>query len=233
MVFSAHYDAFGLLNGKIYNGAADNALGSAEMLAVARAFSKMKFKPKRSLVFMAVTGEEYGLIGSRRWVANPTWDLQKVAAVMNLDGIGTEVFGPVKSIVGFGAEFSTLGPVFGDAAKAYGVEIMPDPVPDEGVFRALRSLLICAKRHSGADADGRAPRIERGDCQTDCYDWMKANYHQPSDDISQTWNWTGPKTVADIMAIVGLRVAQQPDMPMWLPTSPYGTLKRGDHLGGN
>jgi Zn-dependent M28 family amino/carboxypeptidase len=55
-------------------------------------------------VFLSLTGEEHGLLGSKHWVANPTWDLQKVAGVMNLDGIGTEVFGPVKNIVGFGAE---------------------------------------------------------------------------------------------------------------------------------
>jgi hypothetical protein len=132
--FTAHYDAYGLLNGKIYNGAADNALGSAEMLAAARAFAKMKVKPKRSLVFLSVTGEEHGLLGSKHWIANPTWELQKVAGVMNLDGIGTEIFGAVRNMVGFGAQYSTLGSMLDDVAKSYGISIMSDPLPEEGIF---------------------------------------------------------------------------------------------------
>ncbi|MEK7855774.1 MAG: M28 family peptidase, partial [Acidobacteriota bacterium] len=104
VVFSAHYDAYGKDNGKTYFGAADNALGTAEMLAVAEAFSKASQKPKRSLVFVAVTGEEYGLYGSKYWAKNPTWDVKKIAANLNLDGIGSEVYGPVKTMVGYGAE---------------------------------------------------------------------------------------------------------------------------------
>ena len=97
-MFSAHYDAYGMENGKIYHGAADNALGVAEMLAVAEAFSKMPEKPKRSLVFIAVTGEEYGLYGSRYWAKKPTWDIKKVSANLNLDGVGTEVYAPSKHL---------------------------------------------------------------------------------------------------------------------------------------
>ena len=67
VLFSAHYDAYGIENGQIYNGAADNALGTSEMLAVAEAYSKMSEKPKRSMIFLAVTGEEYGLYGSKYW----------------------------------------------------------------------------------------------------------------------------------------------------------------------
>ena len=228
--FTAHYDAYGMLNGKIYNGAADNALGNAEMLAVARGFSKMKVKPKRSLVFMSVTGEEHGLLGSKRWVANPTWDLQKVAAVMNLDGIGTEVFGPVKTIVGYGAEFSTLGPMLNDAAKVYGINVMPDPIPSEGIFQRSDHYSFVERGIPGLMLMG-APEGDKDAIVKQIYAWMKLNYHQPSDDIYKTWHWEGAKAVADIMALVGLRVAQQADMPAWVATSPYGKLKRGDRLG--
>ena len=230
VVFTAHYDAYGKLNGKIYNGAADNALGNAEMLAVARAFSKLKVKPKRSLVFMSVTGEEHGLLGSKRWVANPTWDLQKVAAVMNLDGIGTEVFGPVKTIVGYGAEFSTLGPMLNDAAKVYGINVMPDPIPSEGVFQRSDHYSFVERGIPGLMLMG-APEGDKDAIVKQIYAWMKLNYHQPSDDIYKTWHWEGAKAVADIMGLVGLRVAQQAEMPAWIATSPYGKLKRGDRLG--
>lgn len=228
--FTAHYDAYGVLNGKIYNGAADNALGNAEMLAVARAFSKMKVKPKRSLVFMSVTGEEHGLLGSKRWVASPTWDLQKVAAVMNLDGIGTEVFGPVKSVVGYGAEFSTLGPMLNDAAKVYGINVMPDPIPSEGIFQRSDHYSFVERGIPALMLMG-APEGDKDAIVKQIYAWMKVNYHQPSDDVYKTWHWEGAKAVADIMALVGLRVADQAEMPTWVATSPYGKLKRGDRLG--
>ena len=228
--FTAHYDAYGVLNGKIYNGAADNALGNAEMLAVARSFAKMKVKPKRSLVFMSVTGEEHGLLGSKRWVANPTWDLQKVAAVMNLDGIGTEVFGPVKTIVGYGAEFSTLGPMLQDAAKVYGINVMPDPIPSEGIFQRSDHYSFVERGIPALMLMG-APEGDKDAIVKQIYAWMKVNYHQPTDDVYKTWHWGGAKAVADIMALVGLRVAEQTEMPAWLPSSPYVKLKRGDRLG--
>jgi hypothetical protein len=228
--FTAHYDAYGLLNGKVYNGAADNALGNAEMLAVAGAFAKMKVKPKRSLVFMSVTGEEHGLLGSKRWVANPTWDLQKIAAVLNLDGIGTEVFGPVKNIVGYGAEFSSLGPMLHDTAKVYGINVMPDPVPSEGVFKRSDHYSFVERGIPALMLMG-APEGDKEAIVKQIYAWMEVNYHQPSDDVYQTWHWEGAKAVADIMGLIGLRVAQQPELPEWFPDSPYGKLKRGARLG--
>ena len=134
VLFSAHYDAYGMENGKIYPGAADNALGVAEMIAVAEAYSKMETKPKRSMIFLAVTGEEYGLYGSKYWAKNPTWKIKQVAANLNLDGIGTEVYAPVKTFVGFGAEHSSLGAMLADVSGAFGIKVIADPMPDEKIF---------------------------------------------------------------------------------------------------
>ncbi|HEX9423693.1 MAG TPA: M28 family peptidase [Pyrinomonadaceae bacterium] len=84
LVFSAHYDAYGLDNGRIYPGAADNALGTATITAIAealvKAFPTPASRPRRSIIFLSVTGEEYGLFGSEYWVQHPTWPLEKVAA---------------------------------------------------------------------------------------------------------------------------------------------------------
>ncbi|MEO6390644.1 MAG: M20/M25/M40 family metallo-hydrolase, partial [Pyrinomonadaceae bacterium] len=135
IVFTAHYDAFGTAaNGRVYPGAADNGLGVAEMLAVAEAFTSAPARPKRSIIFLAVTGEEYGGLGSEYWVGNPTWNIKRVAADLNLDGMGTEVYGPVKTIVGFGAEHSSLGPMLIDVVAANNLLIIPDPMPDEKAF---------------------------------------------------------------------------------------------------
>lgn len=227
IVFSAHYDAYGKENGKVYFGAADNALGTAEMLAVAEAFSKASTKPKRSLVFVAVTGEEYGLYGSKYWAKNPTWDVKKVAANLNLDGIGSEVYGPVKTMVGYGAEHSTLGAMLNDAAKQFGITVIPDPMPDEKVFyrsdhysfveRGIPALMIL-----GAPAGDKEVWIKR------IKDWEKTDYHQPGDTIQPNWVWEGPETVAEVMAILGWRISEAATMPSWLPTSRFAKMERGN-----
>ncbi|HEV7643295.1 MAG TPA: M20/M25/M40 family metallo-hydrolase [Pyrinomonadaceae bacterium] len=226
VIFSAHYDAYGVENGKTYPGAADNALGVAEMLSVAEAFGKHKVKPKRSLIFIAVTGEEYGLFGSKYWAQNPTWDIKKVAANLNLDGIGTEVYGPVKTFVGYGAEYSSLGGMMEDIAGSMEITVIPDPIPQEQVFyrsdhysfveRGVPSLMLM-----GAPA---------GDMMV----WMKkmeqferTDYHEPGDIIRPDWNWEGARTVALVMGIMGVRLSAAEKMPEWLPGSRFVKMERG------
>ncbi len=227
VIFTAHYDAYGIENGKIYNGAADNALGTSEMMAVAEAFSKIEPKPRRSMIFLAVTGEEYGLYGSKYWAKNPTWNIEKIAANLNLDGVGTEVFGPVKNIVGYGAEHSTLGNMLAEVTKSYGIKVMPDPRPEENFFTrsdhySFVERGIPALKLTGVNKETAKEFNETVEA------WEKLHYHQPSDDVMRNWHWEGAKTVADIMGILGLRIANQEKMPAWLATSIYGKLKRGN-----
>jgi len=227
VLFSAHYDAYGVENGKIYHGAADNALGVAEMLSVAEAYSKMATKPKRSMIFLAVTGEEYGLYGSKYWAKKPTWDIKKVAANLNLDGIGTEVYAPVKTFVGFGAEHSTLGTILTDVSNIYGIKVIPDPMPEEKIFlrsdhysfveRGVPALMLL-----GAPAGEAKAWIDRSK------EWEKTDYHQPGDTIQPNWAWEGAETVAEVMGIMGWRISETTAMPEWLSTSRFGKLKRGN-----
>lgn len=227
VLFSAHYDAYGMENGKIYPGAADNALGVAEMLAVAEAYSKMDVKPKRSMIFLAVTGEEYGLFGSKYWAKKPTWDIKKVAANLNLDGIGTEVYAPVKTFVGFGAEHSTLGAMLNDVSSVYGIKVIPDPVPEEKIFyrsdhysfveRGVPALMLL-----GAPEGDAQKWLDRS------REWEKTDYHNVGDVIQKDWDWGGAKTVAVVMGILGLRISDSAAMPAWLPTSRFGKLERGN-----
>jgi hypothetical protein len=227
VLFSAHYDAYGMENGKIYHGAADNALGTAEMLAVAEAFSKMEPKPKRSLIFLAVTGEEYGLYGSKYWAKKPTWDIKKVAANLNLDGVGTEVYGPVKTMVGYGAEHSSLGAMLEDVSGTMGIKVVPDPVPDEKVF--LRSdHYSFVERGVPALMLMGAPEGDIQESMKRMKEWEKTDYHQPGDIIRTNWAWEGAETVAEVMGIMGLRLANGETMPSWLSTSRFGKLERGN-----
>jgi len=227
VLFSAHYDAYGMENGKIYPGAADNALGVAEMLSVAEGYSKMDVKPKRSMIFLAVTGEEYGLFGSKYWAKKPTWDIKKVAANLNLDGIGTEVYAPVKTFVGYGAEHSSLGAMLNDVSAALGIKVIPDPIPTENIFyrsdhysfveRGVPALMLL-----GAPEGDPQKWIDRS------HEWEKTDYHNIGDIIKNDWDWSGAKTVANVMGILGLRISDGAAMPKWLPTSRFAKMERGN-----
>ncbi len=227
ILFSAHYDAYGMENGKIYPGAADNALGVAEILAIAEAYSKMETKPKRSMVFLAVTGEEYGLYGSKYWAKNPTWKIKQVAANLNLDGTGTEVYAPVKTFVGFGAEHSTLGAMLGDVSGAFEIKVIADPMPDQKIFyrsdhysfveKGVPSLMLL-----GAPAGDPQVWMKR------VKEWEKTDYHNPGDVIKSDWDWSGARTVAVVMGIMGWRISEMEKMPEWLPSSRFAKYERGN-----
>ena len=224
IVFTAHYDAYGIDGGKIYPGAADNALGTATIAAIAEAFTKAYPKPlsrpRRSIIFLAVTGEEYGLFGAEHWVRRPTWPMEKVAANINFDGIGTEVYGPVKRVVGFGAEHSDLGKIFEDVTAATGNIVTPDPMPEENAFvrsdhyafvkRGVPALMLLGG--PGGDVSIWIPRARK---------WLETDYHSPSDTVKPDWNWTGPQTLARVGMIIGLRAANADAMPAWKATSPF------------
>lgn len=229
VVFTAHYDAFGIEGGRIFNGAADNAIGNGEMFAVARAFSQMDPKPRRSLIFISCMGEEYGLRGSRHWAANPTWDITKVAADLNLDGIGTEIMGPVKRMIGFGAKYSTLGTEFDSLIEAYGIQPMEDPIPEQGVFKRSDHYAFVERGIPALMLVGSPEESREGFVKV-FNEFENTKYHQPSDDVYDSWQWSGAKTVADIMAIIGLRVAQADKMPAWKPNNEFSDLKRGDKI---
>jgi len=228
IVFSAHYDAYGLsADNRIYHGAADNALGVAEMLAIAEAFSKTQTKPRRSMIFLAVTGEEYGGYGSDYWVKNPTWKIKQVAADFNLDGMGTEVYGPVKVLVGYGAEHSSLGSLLNEVAAASGLKVIPDPMPEEKSFYRSDHYFFVKKGVPGIMILG-APEGSVESWTDRLKKWEKTDYHQPTDIVRPDWDWTGPRTVASVMLLMALRAANDEAMPAWLPSSVFNRERGTD-----
>jgi peptidase M28-like protein len=228
IVFSAHYDAYGLsADNRIYHGAADNALGVAEMLAIAESFSKTDTKPRRSMIFLAVTGEEYGGYGSDYWVKNPTWKIKQVAADFNLDGMGTEVYGPVKVLVGYGAEHSSLGSLLNEVAAASGLKVIPDPMPEEKSFYRSDHYFFVKKGVPGIMILG-APEGSVESWTDRLKKWEKTDYHQPTDIVRPDWDWTGPRTVASVMLLMGLRAANDEAMPAWVPSSVFNRERGTD-----
>jgi hypothetical protein len=221
LVYTAHYDAFGLsADNRIYHGAADNGLGVGEMLAVAEAFSRATTRPRRSIIFLAVTGEEYGGLGSDYWVNNPTWKIKQVVADLNFDGMGTEVYAPVKTLVGYGAEHSTLGTLLGTVATAQGLSVIPDPMPEEKAFYRSDHYFFVKKGVPGLMILG-APAGDVSAWTKRMKEWEKTDYHQPTDTIRPEWDWEGPRTLAVLGAVMGLRVANSEQMASWLPQSPF------------
>jgi hypothetical protein len=228
IVYSAHYDAYGVsADNRIYHGAADNALGVAEMLAIAEAMSKAEIKPRRSIIFLAVTGEEYGCYGSDYWVKNPTWKIKQVAADLNLDGMGTEVYGPVKVLVGYGAEHSSLGSLLNEVAAASGLIVIPDPMPEEKSFYRSDHYYFVKKGIPGIMILG-APDGSVESWTDRLKKWEKTDYHQPTDIVRPDWDWSGPRTVASVMLLMGLRAANDEAMPAWTPSSVFNRERGTD-----
>ncbi|HKO45174.1 MAG TPA: M20/M25/M40 family metallo-hydrolase [Pyrinomonadaceae bacterium] len=225
LVYTAHYDAFGVgADNRIYRGAADNALGVGEMLAVAEAFTQSTVRPRRSIIFMAVTGEEYGGHGTAHWVSHPTWSLKKVVANLNFDGMGTEVYGPVKTLVGYGAEHSTLGTILKDVAGATELEVIPDPMPEEKSFYRSDHYYFVKRGVPGIMVLG-APGGKVSDWTARMKEWSKTDYHQPTDIIRPNWNWDGPRTMAVLGAVMGWRISNNEAMVSWMPNSPFNKVR--------
>jgi Zn-dependent M28 family amino/carboxypeptidase len=177
-------------------------------------------KPRRSIVFLAVTGEEYGLYGSEYWADKPTWNIKKVSANLNLDGVGTEVYGPVKTVVGYGAEHSELGALLNDVAAAQGIRVTPDPIPDQNIFRRSDHYALVKKGVPALMLLG-APDGPTEDWIKRMKEWEKTDYHQPTDTIKPDWDWTGPLTVAQTCIVMGWRLGNADKMASWLPASIY------------
>jgi Zn-dependent M28 family amino/carboxypeptidase len=226
VVFSAHYDAYGVKDGQVHAGAADNALGTAMMLSVAEGLARSATRPKRTIIFLATTGEEYGLLGAFHWVDHPTWPIRRVAANINFDGIGTETYAPVDRIVGFGAEFSELGDVLAEVVRGADLTFTIDPFPEQRPFSrsdqaAFAQKGVPAMALLGLPAGDVTPAVARA------RRWLATDYHQPSDTVRVDWDWSGPSTLASVAMLVGWRVANAPSPPRWHVGAPYHRW-RGD-----
>ena len=225
VVFTAHVDHVGIGEAKagdtIYNGAVDNASGTAALLEIARAFAQGKDRPKRSLVFVAVAGEEAGLLGSDYYAQHPTVPATQMIANINMDGIS--LFYDFKDIVALGAEHSTLNREVEDVAHHMGLEVSPDPMPEENFF--IRSdqysfvkqgipALAISEGFKSVDPtlDGRKIQIA----------WMTTYYHTPQDDMNQPLNFDAARKCTQLILAVGYEVAEAADRPTWNPGDIFG-----------
>jgi Zn-dependent M28 family amino/carboxypeptidase len=232
VVLSAHWDAYGIgrpVNGdSIYNGALDDASGVAWLLAQARAFRSLAVAPRRSLVFLAVTAEELGLLGSRWYGQHPLYPLARTLADINMDAMNA--FGPTHAVVSLGYGKSSLENVLAAEAAKDGRVVRPDPESEKGYFyRAdhfefvrhgvpALSFLFPGTEYIG-QPDGYERRV-RGD-------YIARDYHKPSDDVKQSWDLRGLVDDTRLLFRTVLDVADGATWPVWAPGSEFG--RRPEH----
>jgi Zn-dependent M28 family amino/carboxypeptidase len=218
VVYSAHSDHIGFAKtvkkDKINNGAMDNATGTSVLMETARLFSQLKERPKRSILFLAVTGEEKGLLGSDYYAQNPTVPIGSMVANVNLDmPILTYEFADV---IAFGADHSDMKGSVAKAAEKIGLELSPDPMPDQALFtrsdhysfvkQGIPSVfLVPGFKSANPDIDGSVQFSH----------FLKTNYHKPSDDFSQPFNWKAATKFTEVNYHIGLTLANQAQRSSW------------------
>lgn len=217
----AHLDHVGRRGEDIYNGAYDNASGVAAMIAVAEALERLETAPPRSVGFLAVTGEEKGLLGADYFAHNPTDPVGEVVAAFSLD-MFLMLF-PMHDIVAYGAEHSTLGASVAAAAGALGVELSPDHAPEEVLFVRTDHYPFVKR---GVPALYLDHGLETGDPAVDgaelIRNWMKEVYHKPSDDLTQYFDWMAGADFARLNLLLAWKVASDPDRPRWNEDDFFG-----------
>lgn len=227
LIISAHYDHLGIgesvRGDSIFNGALDNAIGVSVMLELAKSFSDLTIKPKRSIIFIATTGEEKGLLGSIYYTDNPVVPLYKTIANVNIDGIA--MFKDFKSIVGIGAEYSTLEKFLFESANKYDLEVqdIPSQFKKVGAFNnsdqlafakaGIPSILIL-------EGTKNASRSEE-DVINGFIDYFENRYHSPQDDLMQSIDFKAAEKHTKILFEYCYSLANSSSVPEWKSGSPF------------
>jgi hypothetical protein len=221
VIYTAHHDHLGVKTGvkpgddAIYNGALDNASGVAAILAIAKAFAAQGTPPARSVYFAFVAGEEQGLLGSEYLAKHPPVPAGRIAANINIDGIGW--FGKTRDVVMIGLGKSSLDSEFAALAKMQGRRVEGDQFPDRGTFyrsdqfNFARIGVPAAYVKGGTDVLGKPPGFGREQFQM----FEKTDYHQPSDEFRESWDFSGAIDDIRLAYYLGCWVANAATMPSW------------------
>jgi Zn-dependent M28 family amino/carboxypeptidase len=226
VLYTAHHDHLGVgqpneAGDAIYNGALDNASGTAQVLAIARAFTALPAPPRRSVLFNFVGAEEQGLLGSAYYAAHPTFPPGKIAAVVNIDG--GNIWGPTQDITFVGYEKSNLGPLVEEWAARQGRVVEPDQFPDRGFYYRSDQFSLAKIGVPGVYLDTGLRFRERpeGWGKEQIEAWEAEHYHQPSDELTDAWTFQGMIEDARLSFYVGLDVSESDDMPAWVPGDEF------------
>jgi hypothetical protein len=223
VVYSAHTDHMGIgrpINGdKIYHGAVDNASGTSALIEIARAYTGLAKPPARSILFLATTAEEAGLLGADYFAHFPTVPKADIVADLNMDG--ASVFYTFKDVIG--DEHSTLGDVISRDAGRLGLEVSPDPMPEQvGFVRADHYSFVRQGIPAVTLGEGLKAKDSNFDTKKFVGDWISKRYHSPADNMDQPMNYDATIEYLQLNFLVGYDVAQDRERPSW---------KKGDFFG--
>ncbi|WP_421944028.1 M28 family metallopeptidase [Pedobacter sp.] len=225
IVYTAHWDHFGIgpkINGdSIYNGAVDNASGVAAMLSIANAFQNTKEKPERSIVFLAVTGEEQGLLGSEYYALNPVYPLNKTVANLNMDALG--FYGATKDISIKGKGQNEVEDYILKVLADNNLDAVGDTRPSAGSYYRSDHFNFAKVGVPAIDIVNGLTSVEHGAewGQKQKKEYNEKHYHQPSDEYSKTMNADGITQIANIMFTVGQKLSNESTFPGWKKGSEF------------
>ena len=235
VIYTAHWDHLGIgpevKGDTIYHGAVDNASGVAAMLEIAKSFSAIQPKPKRSILFLSVTAEEKGLLGSQYYAEHPLYPLKDTLAEINMDGIN--VHGPTRDLTVIGLGNSELDDYLREAASEQGRTLRPDPEPEKGYYFRSDHFNFAKQGVPALDPDAGIDFIGRPEgWGLKMLDEYTANdYHKPSDKIKPDWDLSGAVQDLQLLLSVGYRVANAAKLPGWSADSEF-RAKRDAMLRG-
>jgi Zn-dependent M28 family amino/carboxypeptidase len=225
VVYTAHWDHLGrdpqLKGDQIYNGAADNASGSAGLLEIARAYSKLSPAPKRSILFLSVTAEEQGLLGTQYYAANPLYPLKNTLADINMDVLNT--WGKTSDMTLIGLGNSTLDDTATEVLKEHGRTVEGDPDPGKGSFYRSDHFEFAKQGVPALDPDPGTSYIGKpadyGRQKRDNY--TENDYHKPSDEVKSDWDLSGAVDDLRVFFEIGYKVGESPQIPEWKPGTEF------------
>jgi Zn-dependent M28 family amino/carboxypeptidase len=225
IIYTAHWDHLGrhpeLQGDQIFNGAIDNASGVASVIELASAFTKLNPPPKRSVLFMATTAEEAGLLGAKYYAEHPLYPLEKTLADINIDGINP--WGKTRDLEDLTNSNSTLDDLLGQAAARQERVMKPNSEPEKGGFYRVDSFefakigLPVLHASRGIDITGKPPGY--GKQKRD--EFVAKHYHQPSDEVDPNWDLSGAVQDVQLLFEVGYQVANGDKFPEWKPESEF------------
>ena len=220
IIYTSHWDHLGkntkLEGDQIYNGANDNASGTGTIMAVAEAFSNLSEGSKRSVLFLAVTAEEQGLLGATYYSINPLIPLEKTVAVMNIDAMGNN-YGKTKDLIVVGKGNSELDLVLEYAAAQDGKYLIPDAEPEKGFYYRSDHFAFAKQGVPALYVDGGLDVVGKGKDygHKKKDEYTNIDYHAVSDEIKEDWDFSGMVEDARILFRVGYAIGQHNEWPQW------------------
>ncbi len=219
LIYMAHWDHLGkdpdLESDSIYNGALDNASGTAGLLGLAKAFASLNPRPPRSVLFMATTAEEQGLLGSAYYATHPVYPPEKTVAAINMDG--ANIWGPMNDVTVVGHGLSELDDYVAEATAVQGRIVRPDPEPEKGYYYRSDHFTLAKVGIPSLYTDPGIDHVEHGE------DWSMArreeytarHYHKPSDEFDPEWDLSGAVGDLQLLFRVGHRLTTESRFPNW------------------